>query len=76
MVIHELEINKHSILKISKDIINGENVGHIRLWSRDDRTNRFRPTNKCFSFNLNNLNEIIKGLIFLKVFQQTEIYRA
>ena len=76
MLIHEFELNRHSILRISKDKINGNYIGHIRIWTKKKESGQFTPTTSSITFSLKNLDDILKGLMFLKIFKDDPVYEA
>ena len=66
MIVHEIKINGKYLLKFSRDTVNGTTFGQMRLWISDPINNKFKPTPKGFGFDLNHLDEMIKGLLMLK----------
>jgi len=66
MIVHEIKINGKYLLKISRDTVNGTTFGQMRLWISDPTSNQYTPTPKGFGFDLNHLDDMIKGLLILK----------
>ena len=66
MVICEIELSDTKKLKIHLHDVNGIRFGHIRIWVRKNPYGILKPSTKGFGFDLNHLDEMIKGLLILK----------
>lgn len=76
MIIHEIKLKGKHMLRISRDTVNGMTFGQLRLWEKDSRTNQLIVTQKGFSFDLDSVYEIIKGLVILKALSTSCVVEA
>jgi hypothetical protein len=76
MIIHEIKLKGKHMLRISRNTVNGMTFGQLRLWEKDSRTNQLIVTQKGFSFDLDSVYEIIKGLVILKALSTSCVVEA
>ena len=62
MIIKKININNHSEIRISKDLVNGKVFIQIRIWEKID--GNFKPTNRPIALKGELLSYLIRGLEF------------
>ena len=66
MVYAEIKSGNKSVIKISKDIVNGNTFGQIRLWTEDKASGDLVPTKKGVAFTLDKTEAIVEAFAKLQ----------
>jgi len=66
MIYAEIKSGTKSVIKISKDVVNGNTFGQIRLWTEDKASGDLIPTKKGVAFTLDKTNDIVEALAKLQ----------
>jgi hypothetical protein len=66
MTYAEIKTGTKSVIKITKDVVNGNTFGQIRLWTTDKTTGDLVPTKKGVAFRLEKIPQIAKALAELQ----------
>jgi hypothetical protein len=66
MTYAEIKTGTKSVIKVTKDVVNGNTFGQIRLWTTDKTTGDLVPTKKGVAFRLGTIPQIAKALAELQ----------
>ena len=66
MIYAEIKSGNKSVIKISKDVVNGNTFGQIRLWTEDKASGDLVPTKKGVAFTLDKTEEIASAFVRLQ----------
>ena len=66
MTYGEIKTGTKSVIKVCKDVVNGNTFGQIRLWTTDKVTGDLVPTKKGVAFTLEKIPQIAKALAELQ----------
>ena len=71
MEITTIELKNNQLIKVTIDTVNGIRFGNLRLWTRRNQFKNLEPNTRCFSFNLNCVDDLIVALIKLSAFNHS-----
>ena len=73
MVYAEIKTSDKTKIRISRDEVNGNTFGQIRVWTTDAKSGELVPTKKSVAFKLDNTQSILDGLLKLESDYREEI---
>tara|TARA_R100000329_G_scaffold59672_1_gene53530 strand:- start:412 stop:642 length:231 start_codon:yes stop_codon:yes gene_type:complete len=62
MIYAEIKTGKKSLIRVSKDTVNGNEFGQIRYWTEDKTSGDVVPTRKGVAFNLEKIPSLVDAL--------------
>tara|TARA_R100000458_G_C8255745_1_gene231892 strand:+ start:115 stop:345 length:231 start_codon:yes stop_codon:yes gene_type:complete len=66
MIYAEIKTGEKSVIKVSKDEVNGNTFGQIRTWTTDKKTGELVPTKRGVAFKLEKTASLVDALARLQ----------